>query len=190
MRRGIAVSEASNSVRLRCSPCSLLSINCFCIRQWPECPLIAVLAVCCPWSPRRLMFTRHLGAVANVVRRCNRFDRKGCVSCIFWLARAVLAVLCSLNEARLPKTWGFLKKPMRQIRYLFVTFAVRRHVAPVGQAKKSLGLVEAGKSQALDSSPQPLRNKWSPDPSRSLKCAPCDRSLSWTFIFRSVSFCR
>ena len=40
MRRGIAVSEASNSVRLRCSPCSLLSINCFCIRQWPECPLI------------------------------------------------------------------------------------------------------------------------------------------------------
>ena len=40
---------------------------------------------------------------------------------------------------------------MRQIRYLFVTFAVRRHVAPVGQAKKSLGLVEAGKSQALES---------------------------------------
>ena len=73
------------------------------------------------------MFTRHVGAVANVVRRCNRFDRKGCVSCIFWLARAVLAVLCSFNEARLPKTWGFLK----QIRYLFVTFAGRRHVAPV-----------------------------------------------------------
>jgi hypothetical protein len=100
MRRGIAVSEASNSVRLRCSPCSLLSINCFCIRQWPECPLIAVLAVCCPWSPRRLMFTRHLGAVANVVRRCTRFDRKGCVSCIFWLARAVLAVLCILRCPR------------------------------------------------------------------------------------------
>ena len=40
----------------------------------------------------------------------------------------VLAVLlCSFNEARLPKTWGFLK----QIRYLFVTFAGERHVAPV-----------------------------------------------------------
>ena len=40
----------------------------------------------------------------------------------------VLAVLlCSFNEARLPKTWGFLK----QIRYLFVTFAGKRHVAPV-----------------------------------------------------------
>ena len=49
---------------------------------------------------RRLMFTRHLGAVANVVRRCTRFDRKGCVSCIFWLARAVLAVLCILRCPR------------------------------------------------------------------------------------------
>ena len=55
---------------------------------------------CSPWCPRRLMFARHLGAVANVVRRCNRFDRKGCVSCMFWLARAVLAALCVLRCPR------------------------------------------------------------------------------------------
>ena len=39
------------------------------------------------------MFARYLGAIANVVRGCTRFDRKGYVSYIFWLARAILAVL-------------------------------------------------------------------------------------------------
>ena len=78
---------------------------------------------CSPLGTKEPLPTLSVAAIDSTV--------KGCVSCIFWLARAVLAVLCSFNEARLPKTWGFLKKPMRQIRYLFVTFAVRRHVAPV-----------------------------------------------------------
>ena len=64
-----------------------------------------------------------VAAVANRVRRCNRFEQKKAVSRVCVLA----VLLCSFNEARLPKTWGFLQ----QIRYLFVTFAGRRHVAPV-----------------------------------------------------------
>jgi hypothetical protein len=64
-----------------------------------------------------------VAAVANRVRRCNRFEQKKVVSRVCVLA----VLLCSFNEARLPKTWGFLK----QIRYLFVTFAGERHVAPV-----------------------------------------------------------
>ena len=64
-----------------------------------------------------------VAAVANRVRRCNRFEKEKAVSRVCVLA----VLLCSFNEARLPKTWGFLK----QIRYLFVTFAGRRHVAPV-----------------------------------------------------------
>ena len=97
MRRGIAVSEASNSMRLRCTLQSLQSICCSLFIVFEPGSgqnvneLIAVIAVCCPWNPRRLTFARYLGAIANVVRGCTRFDRKGCVSCIFWLARAVLA---------------------------------------------------------------------------------------------------
>ena len=86
------MSEASNSMRLRCTLQSLQSICCplFIVFEPGSSQnvneLIAVIAVCCPWNPRRLMFARYL-------RGCTRFDRKGYASYIFWLARAILAVL-------------------------------------------------------------------------------------------------
>ena len=86
-------------MRLRCTLQSLQSICCSLFIVFEPGSgqnvneLIAVIAVCCPWNPRRLMFARYLGAIANVVRGCTRFDRKGYVSYIFWLARAILAVL-------------------------------------------------------------------------------------------------
>ena len=60
-------------------------------------------------------------AVANHVRQSLR-KTKGCCLCVL----AVL-FLCRFDEARLPKTWGVQK----QIRYLVVTVAGRRPVAPL-----------------------------------------------------------
>ena len=77
-----ALKTPTATRQLRCSPCSLLSINCFCIGQWP-----AVFGV--PEGLCSLGTSEPLPTLS------------GCVSCIFWLARAVLAVLlCILRSPR------------------------------------------------------------------------------------------